>query len=175
MPSKTFYLEHLNTPIGALCIVTDKDGTLRAVDWVDQEPRMRTLLRCQYQPTGIVIAAARHTTPARDALEAYFNGDIAAIAGLRTATGGTDFQRTVWAALRGIPAGQTISYGTLASRIGRPKSARAVGLTNGSNPISIVIPCHRVIGANASLTGYGGGIARKRWLLDHESRAAGAP
>jgi methylated-DNA-[protein]-cysteine S-methyltransferase len=84
-------------------------------------------------------------------------------------TEGTPFQKLVWAELRNIPAGATISYGELAKRIGRPGASRAVGLANGSNPIAIVVPCHRVIGANGSLTGYGGGMERKRWLLEHES------
>ena len=83
-------------------------------------------------------------------------------------TAGTDFQREVWRALRGIPCGTTLSYGELARRIGRPNAVRAVGLANGANPIGVVVPCHRVIGSNGSLTGYGGGIERKRWLLDHE-------
>jgi methylated-DNA-[protein]-cysteine S-methyltransferase len=81
---------------------------------------------------------------------------------------GTDFQRAVWKALCTVPCGQTLSYGALARRIGRPKAVRAVGLANGANPIGIVVPCHRVIGADGTLTGYGGGLDRKRWLLAHE-------
>ena len=87
---------------------------------------------------------------------------------------GTPFQREVWRALCDIPYGETISYGELARRVGRPGSSRAVGAANGRNPISIVVPCHRVIGANGTLTGYGGGLERKSWLLDHERRVAGA-
>src|SRR6185437_637184 len=90
-----------------------------------------------------------------------------------TATAGTAFQREVWRALRDIPAGQTISYGELARRIGRPAAVRAVGLANGANPIGVVVPCHRVIGANGSLTGYGGGLHRKEWLLAHERAHTG--
>jgi methylated-DNA-[protein]-cysteine S-methyltransferase len=112
-------------------------------------------------------------TAARRALQDYFEGDIDAPARLPTASNGTDFQRAVWDALRLIPVGQTISYGALAARIGRPTAMRAVGHANGANPIAIVVPCHRVIGANATLTGYGGGIERKRWLLAHER--AGRP
>ena len=81
---------------------------------------------------------------------------------------GTPFQRAVWAALRRIPAGETLSYGQLAAQIGKPKAVRAVGLANGSNPVGVVVPCHRVIGADGSLTGYGGGLPRKLWLLEHE-------
>jgi len=82
--------------------------------------------------------------------------------------GGTEFQRTVWSALRTIPVGATRTYGQLAASIGRPTAPRAVGLANGRNPVAIVIPCHRVIGSNAALTGYGGGLPRKQWLLRHE-------
>jgi methylated-DNA-[protein]-cysteine S-methyltransferase len=104
------------------------------------------------------------------ALRAYFAGDLGAIDGLPVATGGTDFQRAVWAALREIPCGETRSYGELAQRIGHPTAVRAVGLANGANPVAVVVPCHRVIGADGSLTGYGAGIERKRWLLAHERR-----
>ena len=86
-----------------------------------------------------------------------------------TATSGTGFPRAVWASLRRIPAGSTISYGALAAELGRTKAVRAVGLANGANPISIVVPCHRVTGADGASTGYGGGLDRKRWLLAHES------
>jgi methylated-DNA-[protein]-cysteine S-methyltransferase len=107
-------------------------------------------------------------------LQAFFSGDISAIAGIPVETGGTTFQRDVWAALRQIPAGETWSYGQLARHIGRPAAVRAVGAANGANPIGVVVPCHRVIGANGSLTGYGGGIDRKEWLLNHERTARAA-
>ena len=93
---------------------------------------------------------------------------MAAIVNLPVKTGGTTFQREVWVALRAIPAGQTVTYGALALRLDRPKTVRAVGLAIGANPVGVVVPCHRVIGADASLTGYGGGLERKRWLLEHE-------
>jgi methylated-DNA-[protein]-cysteine S-methyltransferase len=102
------------------------------------------------------------------ALRAYFDGDLAAIDRLKVATGGTDFQKSVWKALRQIACGETMTYSMLAQRIGRPTAVRAVGNANGDNPISVVVPCHRVIGTNGSLTGYGGGIERKHWLLAHE-------
>src|ERR1700736_2299279 len=95
-------------------------------------------------------------------------GDLSAIDKVPVKTGGTAFQREVWAALRTIPAGKTVSYGALAAQLERPKAVRAVGLATGANPVGVVVPCHRVIGANASLTGYGGGLQRKRWLLEHE-------
>lgn len=109
-------------------------------------------------------------TDAREQLAAYFAGERQTF-DLALAPTGTDFQRRVWQALRDIGFGQTESYGALARRIGAPKASRAVGLANGRNPISIIVPCHRVIGANGRLTGYGGGIERKRWLLAHEGHA----
>lgn len=104
-------------------------------------------------------------------LEAYFAGELTAFEAPRAPVG-TAFQRQVWSALQQIPYGTTLSYGQLASRLGQPSAARAVGLANSRNPISIVIPCHRLIGAGGSLVGYGGGLERKRWLLDLEARVA---
>lgn len=101
-------------------------------------------------------------------LRAYFRGELAAIDKIAVKMNGTEFQKAVWVELRSIAAGTTISYGELAKRVGRPGASRAVGLANGANPIAIVVPCHRVIGANGALTGYGGGLDRKRWLLAHE-------
>lgn len=105
-------------------------------------------------------------------LQEYFDGERVTFE-IPLAPDGTDFQRRVWMALRDIPFAQTVSYGDIAREIGNPKGVRAVGLANGRNPISIIVPCHRVIGQNGSLTGYGGGIERKRWLLEHEARHAG--
>ena len=168
MPVQTFSLERINTPTGRMVIITADENCLRAVDWEDHEPRMQRLLRRHYG-TNTILREVSRPSAARRSLQAYFEGDLDAVTCLATATNGTDFQRTVWDALRRIPVGHTISYGALAVQIGRPTATRAVGLANGANPIAIVIPCHRVIGANASLTGYGGGLDRKRWLLAHES------
>ena len=174
MATLKLLLECAPTPLGEMLIVTDEQGLLRALDWRDHEARMRLLMRRQYrgdavdlQETGL---SSPRSSPIKQAMMAYFDGDLAAIETLRTATGGTDFQRQVWAALCAIPCGSTISYLDLAIRIGKPLAVRAVGLANGANPVSIVIPCHRVIGSNRALTGYGGGLHRKRWLLDHESQ-----
>jgi len=101
-------------------------------------------------------------------LAAYFDGDLGALAELPVLTDGTPFQRRVWDELRRIPVGQTISYAELARRIGKPKAMRAVGAANGKNPVAIVVPCHRVVAANGTLWGYGGGLPRKAWLLKHE-------
>jgi methylated-DNA-[protein]-cysteine S-methyltransferase len=108
----------------------------------------------------------------REQLDAYFAGGLESF-DLALAPHGTPFQQRVWDELTRIPFGETISYSELARRLGDPKLVRAVGLANGRNPISIVIPCHRVIGADGSLVGYGGGLERKRWLLEHEAVAAG--
>jgi methylated-DNA-[protein]-cysteine S-methyltransferase len=101
-------------------------------------------------------------------LHAYFDGDLTGFE-IPIRLHGTDFQRKVWSHLQDIPYGETISYGELARRVGSPKASRAVGLANGRNPVSIIVPCHRVIGSNGQLTGYGGGLERKTWLLDHEA------
>ena len=157
------------SPIGTVLIVTD-GVALRALDFADYEARMHQLLRLHYG-TYTLTPVGDAGAPGR-LMQAYFNGDLAAIERVPVATGGTAFQRQVWAALRDIPAGTTTSYGALAANCGRPKASRAVGLANGSNPVSIVVPCHRVIGANAKLTGYGGGLHRKHWLIAHERQHA---
>jgi len=163
-------VDHLQTPIGELLIVSDENRRIRAIDWHDFEDRMLRTLTAHYGMHGWSLTRARDPFGHTTALSAYMDGDIAALDALEVDTAGTSFQRTVWRALREIPAGTTTSYAALATRIGRPKAVRAVGLANGANPIGIVVPCHRVIGADGSLTGYGGGLARKRWLIAHEAR-----
>jgi methylated-DNA-[protein]-cysteine S-methyltransferase len=167
-----FTFDRMLTPLGAMLIVTDQEGRLRALDWSDYEERLQRLLRRHYGAGKFSIREGRAPQTLRDALDRYFTGDIGALDTIPVETGGTPFQREVWAALRAIPAGTTVSYGTLAREIGRPNAVRAVGLANGANPIGIVVPCHRVIGANATLTGYAGGLERKRWLLEHERACA---
>lgn len=167
MTATPFLLGTLPTPIGTMLLVFDEDGALRALDWSDHEERMRRLLRLHYG-TAFSLREATPPPALRDPIEAYFAGDLVAIDGLGVRHNGTAFQREVWAALRTIPVGTTLSYGALAQRLGRDKAVRAVGLANGANPVGLVVPCHRVIGANASLTGYGGGLHRKQWLLAHE-------
>ena len=164
--------DRIDTPIGELSIVADHDGNLRAMDWTGHEARMHRLLRLHYGEDGYCLEPAHNPNGLSKAIRSYFAGELSAINTLPVQTAGTAFQREVWRALREIPCGATISYGQLAKRIGRPAAVRAVGLANGSNPVGIVVPCHRVIGANGSLTGYGGGIDRKRWLLQHESKRA---
>lgn len=162
-------LDRIDTPTGEMFIVTDNDGAIRALDWVDHQARMQRLLRLHYGKP--VLTGGRAPDKVRKAITAYFGGDAKALIDLAWATGGTAFQQAVWRALCTIPAGETLSYAGLAARVGSPKAVRAVGLANGSNPVTLVVPCHRVIGANGSLTGYGGGIERKRWLLAHEGAA----
>jgi methylated-DNA-[protein]-cysteine S-methyltransferase len=166
--SERFYKERFDTPTGWMLIITDVEQRLRAAEWEDKAPRLERSLRLHYGENGFQLHSLRTRSAARLALEAYFEGDLAAIEPIGTQTRGTDFQRSVWSALRAIPMGTTVSYGQLAARIGRPAAVRAVGAANGANPIPIIVPCHRVIGADASLTGFGGGLERKRWLLAHE-------
>jgi methylated-DNA-[protein]-cysteine S-methyltransferase len=161
-------VDRLDTPIGEMLIVADQNGKLRAVDWREYEARMHRLLRLHYGESGFRLEPARNGNSLTRTISSYFEGELTAIDTLAVETGGTPFQQDVWQALRQIPCGTTISYAKLAEQIGRPTAVRAVGSVNGSNPIGIVVPCHRVIGADGSLTGYGGGIERKRWLLKHE-------
>jgi methylated-DNA-[protein]-cysteine S-methyltransferase len=164
--SLRFLLDRCPSPIGVMLLVSDTDGHLRALDFEEYEQRMHRLLRLQ---SGDFTTEAGSTPYAvKQALTAYFTGEIDALNAVSIRTGGTEFQRQVWRALRELPAGATTSYGRLAATIGHPKASRAVGMANGSNPIALVVPCHRVIGANGSLTGYGGGLPRKQWLIQHE-------
>lgn len=166
--------ETLATAVGEVVILTDGDGALRAVDFADFDARMRTLLDRHYGRGGWSLAPRQGApSAARDALAAYFAGEVAALDRIETRTGGTPFQREVWAALRRIAPGTTASYGAVARDLGRPSAVRAVGAANGANPIALVAPCHRVVGRGGGLTGYAGGLDRKRWLLDHEAKHAG--
>lgn len=177
MPSPTlrFFIDRVESPIGTILLVHDPEERVRALDFHDFEGRMRRLLRLHYGEDGAdFVISDRKTPPAiRQALAGYFAGELTALDAVPVETTAASFQREVWAALRSIPPGTTLSYGGLAQKLGRPKAVRAVGLANGANPIAIVVPCHRVIGADASLTGYGGGVDRKRWLLIHEGAAFG--
>jgi methylated-DNA-[protein]-cysteine S-methyltransferase len=172
MENRTFQTERFETPTGRMVLVTDELGLVHALDWEDHHERTARLLGRYYRRVTLELREARRESAAKRTVLAYFAGRLDAIEQLSVATSGTDFQNQVWTALRQIPSGNTSSYGALARAIGRPAAVRAVGLANGSNPIAIIVPCHRVIGANASLTGYGGGIERKRWLLEHEGVAA---
>lgn len=158
----------LATPIGQLLIVCDAES-LCIVDYDDFADRMLAGLTRRYGAFALVRTANPLGMTA--SLERYFRGDFAALEAVHVNTGGTPYQRRVWNALRAIPPGDTRTYGQLASQLG-DTHARAVGHANSLNPVAIVVPCHRVIGANSALTGYAGGLNRKRWLLDHEARHA---
>ncbi len=159
-------IARLPSPIGEMLLVSDADGALRALDFDDCEARLHRLLRLHYGRPA--LATGRLPDAITKALAAYFAGELRAIGAIPVATGGTAFQRRVWGALRKLRPGTTTSYGALAASLGQPAASRAVGLANGANPVAIVVPCHRVIGGNGALTGYGGGMGRKRWLLEHE-------
>lgn len=162
MTESVIYFSELDSPVGSLTLVGDGEA-LMGLYMHDQRHRPEL-------PEG----AERHDrafSEAREQLRAYFNGKLQEF-DLPLHSEGTTFQRSVWRALQKIPYGVTQSYGELAQRIGKPGASRAVGLANGKNPIGIIVPCHRVIGANGTLTGYGGGLERKQWLLEHERRYA---
>lgn len=166
-------LDRIETPVGTVLLVVDPDGAVRALDFAGYEGRMMGLLRRHYGDAPLTDGRAPEAV--RTAVASYFGGDHRALDGLTVKTAGTDFQRAVWAALRDIPAGETRTYGQLAAAIGRPKAVRAAGLANGQNPVAVIVPCHRVIGANGTLTGYAGGLERKQWLLDHEGAVRKQP
>lgn len=161
-------LERYTSPLSELLMVTDEAGALRALEFADHEERMHRHLHARYSEYELEAGGAPEAIKA--ALDAYFAGDLTAVDEIQVATGGTEFQHRVWQELRKIPAGTTVSYGQIAASLDCPSASRAVGAANGSNPIAIVVPCHRVIGASGALTGYGGGLARKQWLLEHERR-----
>jgi methylated-DNA-[protein]-cysteine S-methyltransferase len=153
------------TPIGELLLTSDGEG----LTGVFMEPHGSSPHPAA-SPGGDGDDAVLRA--AREQLAAYFAGALTAF-DLPLAARGTPFQERVWAALRGVPFGSTVSYGDIARRIGSPAAVRAVGAANGRNPLPIVVPCHRVVGADGSLTGFGGGVARKQWLLAHEARVQG--
>lgn len=160
--------DKIATPLGPLWVICDEQYHLRAVEWEEHSNRMEELLNIHYRAEGYERLAASNPNGLSQKLADYFSGDLSVIESLPTATAGTPFQRQVWQALRTIPCGQVMHYGQLADILGRPGAARAVGAANGSNPVSIVVPCHRVIGRNGTMTGYAGGVGRKEWLLRHE-------
>ena len=161
----------VRTPLGDLTLVT-AEGRLCAAEFDDCHDRLTRWLTSRYRGRRYVLEAGAVPAAVTGAFAAYFRGDVEALGNLKVELTGTAFQRTVWTCLRTIPAGTTLSYTALAAAIERPSAVRAVGHANGANPISIIVPCHRVVGSSGSLTGYGGGLHRKRWLLAHEARHA---
>ena len=152
----------LDSPIGPLTLMA-VDGVLTTVHMHNQRHAPQLPADCVRDEAGLA--------PVVEQLNAYFAGELTDF-DLPLNMQGSSFQRRVWQALREIPYGQTASYGELARWVGSPGASRAVGLANGRNPVAIIVPCHRVIGADGSLTGYGGGLERKRWLLEHEASFA---
>ncbi len=157
------WLQIMASPLGPITLAADRRGTLVYLGFGERDPRHRLLETLDPEAADLALDPAA-LAPARRQLEAYFQGRLR-VFDLPLAPRGTPFQLRVWAELQRIPYGATISYGELARRLGDPKLTRAVGAANGANPISIIIPCHRVIGADGSLTGYGGGLEVKRGLL----------
>jgi methylated-DNA-[protein]-cysteine S-methyltransferase len=157
------------SPIGEITAAA-RAGRVCALSFTERWPQRRVQLGNRFQQ--VAFRPVGDSAAVLFRLHDYFAGDLEALAALEVDPGGTAFQQRVWRELQNVPAAQTISYGELARRIGSPAACRAVGAANGANPVAIVIPCHRVIGTKGDLTGYGGGIERKRWLLDHERRAA---
>lgn len=159
-------VERIASPLGEMLLVTDEEGTVFALEWDSEPARLEGHLSRAWGELDLKEVPARSDPAER--VRKYFEGDLGALDAIRAEPAGTNFQRSVWAALRQIPVGRTCSYGELARRIEAPRAVRAVGLANGKNPASLICPCHRVIGSDGSLTGYGGGLERKAWLLDHE-------
>ena len=159
------WIDRIESPIGQIAIVVDND-CLCALDFDDYEARMMALLAQRYE--SVELLPQGNPSGISERLQAYLAGDLMSLKDIPVRMGGTTFQQQIWAKLREIPAGETWTYGELAKSIDRPTASRAVGMANSLNPIVIVVPCHRVIGAKGKLTGYAGGIDRKRWLLQHE-------
>jgi methylated-DNA-[protein]-cysteine S-methyltransferase len=162
--------DELASPIGTVVLAVHK-GHLCALGFREHWGRLERILRRRF--ADVEFPRRGDHEGIIGPLRSYFRGDLAALDSIPLDLGGTAFQQAVWTRLRAIPAGQTISYRDLAVAIGVSAAVRAVGAANGSNPVSIVVPCHRVIGADGALTGYGGGIARKQWLLAHEGAWTG--
>lgn len=157
----------LSTPIGQLTLAASNEG-LTGIGLPNHPLSLPMNLEGD-------AGARRHLTAAMEALSDYFAGELQIFEGIALAPKGTDFQLAVWRALYQIPFGETRSYGAIAREIGEPKAMRAVGMANGRNPLPIIIPCHRVIGANGSLTGFGGGLPTKKWLLEFEATQKAGP
>jgi methylated-DNA-[protein]-cysteine S-methyltransferase len=155
----------VNSPLGPILVVTAGQH-LCALEFADHKRRMLKILQARYGKFSLV--ATQNPLGICDRIQSYFAGDYSSLASISVNLGGTVFQQQVWSALRDIPVGTTLTYGELATQLGNPNANRAVGMANSRNPVAIVVPCHRVVGANAQLTGYAGGLERKQWLLEHE-------
>jgi methylated-DNA-[protein]-cysteine S-methyltransferase len=169
MPEQdTLFSDRIKTPIGEMILIADADGALR-LTWFDPDDGRWKKSFARHYPDAKLVAR-RNPGDLSASMRAYYDGDVRILDKMQVVFPGTSFQNKVWKALRTIPCGMTLSYASLAKRVREPKAVRAVGLANGSNPIGVVVPCHRVIGSDGSLTGYGGGLPRKKWLLAHEAK-----
>ncbi len=162
------HIDRMASPLGTL-LLAHAGGQLCMLDFEDFANRFAMQLARRFGNLPVTEAALPGSM--RQALNAYLDGDLEAVDSIPVHTAGTSFQQQVWQTLRHIPAGATWTYSQLAEAIGRPGAQRAVGLANSQNPVAIVLPCHRVIGSSGELTGYAGGLHRKRWLLSHEGIA----
>ncbi|HEY9641841.1 MAG TPA: methylated-DNA--[protein]-cysteine S-methyltransferase [Coleofasciculaceae cyanobacterium] len=164
-------LDTVDSEIGQILLVTDGQA-LYALDFADYQSRMMQLLQKRYGAVRLLEQPDHaFNKTLRQRLQAYLAGDRHSLDEIPVNTGGTPFQQQVWLGLRSIAPGTVITYGEFAAKLGKPTACRAVGMTNSLNPVAIVLPCHRVIGAKGNLTGYAGGLERKRWLLQHEGVA----
>ena len=160
------FLDKMATPVGEITFSFDEKGVLHSLDFLKEGRSPVFSLERFYKAAN--LKNRKSPDDLRRSLEAYFSGDLLSLEKISIALPGTKFQRSVWEALCEIPAGTTCSYGDIASKLKNPGAMRAVGMANNANPIAIVVPCHRVIGASGAMVGYGSGIARKTWLLRHE-------
>ncbi len=169
---ETFFRARIETPIGQMFALGSERG-LCALEFLkpDRVARLDSRRTRWFPPHTIVDGSHRALDEARAWLDCYFREPAAATTEIALDLRGNEFERAVWSALLDVKCGQTSTYGRVASQLGRPLAARAVGLAVGSNPVSLIVPCHRIVGSTGSLTGYGGGLDRKRWLLDHEAAA----
>ena len=159
------WIDKIPSAIGTILLVVEGQH-LCALDYADYEQRMTELLKPRYG--DFCLKKSRDPCGFSSRTRAYLHGEYQALDEIPISTGGTPFQQCVWATLRTIPPGIVMTYGEMAAKLGKPSAFRAVGAANALNPIALVIPCHRLVGANGSLTGYAGGLERKRWLLEHE-------
>ncbi len=166
-----FSYDTISTPLGAMTMAVDEEGALRVLDWA--QAGRDDLFSFQRFYKDVTLEKRPAPKPIKKALNQYFEGELTAIESIKIALPGTEFQRAVWNALCQIPAGTTCSYGDIARTINNEKAVRAVGMANNANPIAVVVPCHRVIGASGKMVGYGSGVKRKEWLLKHEKGDGG--
>jgi len=158
------FLDTIESPVGTLTLA-ERGGRVSLLHFGGHTPAVDRMFDRWYpgEPRD-----RREIAGLRGLMSRYFGGEVGVLDDIPVELNGTPFQKNVWQALRRIPGGTTISYAELARRIGEPSAVRAVGTANGANPVAVIVPCHRVIGSNGSLTGYGGGLDRKQWLLEHE-------